>query len=318
MLNQSRVSGLQLLNIRQGRNMLEQKLSILLVEDDPQDLELIESYLRETTEFIPELHFAERLSEVEEQLSTVEISIILLDLGLPDSRGLESIRMLRREYPEIPIIVFTGLNDEEVGIESVQEGAQDYLVKGQIDTQILTRSIRYGIERARLVQEIESIRIKRRQDREVDAWQLLAGPGLSSITAQAMGLKPVSVEYPKLFADLAAEFGQLLEKAIEERIYKVEHCICEELRNISEQLGSLKAGPRDVVEIHSDSIGSLIDGVTPQIAEAVLEEGRIMLVQLMGYLASYYRNYYITGGQPEIPNTMEAHRRNATEVERQT
>ncbi len=298
--------------------MKEQKLSILLVENDPQDIELIEEYLKKTTEFTPVLHFASKLSEAERQLSAVAVDLILLDAGLPDSQGLESIRELRKKHPGIPVIVLTGLDDEEVGIKAVQKGAQDYLAKGQIDTQILTRSIRYGIERARLVQEIERIRIKKRQNREVDAWQLLAGPRLSPVTAQALRLKPVCAEYPKLFADLTREFSKLLEKAIEERIYKVEHCICEELRNISEQLGSLKAGPRDVVELHSDSVGSLIDGVTPQKAEAVLEEGRIMLVQLMGYLASYYRNYFISGGKPEIPNAMEAGRRNLAEVERQT
>jgi PAS domain-containing protein len=84
-----------------------------------------------------------------ERLVEGGIDVVLLDLGLPDSRGLETLNRAHTQAPEVPIVVLTGLADETVGVKAVQEGAQDYLVKGQVDGDVLVRAIRYGIERKR-------------------------------------------------------------------------------------------------------------------------------------------------------------------------
>jgi FixJ family two-component response regulator len=75
------------------------------------------------------------------------VEVVLLDLGLPDSQGLETLRKVYAQVSEMPIVVLTGLNDEMVGVQAINEGAQDYLIKGQVDTQLLRRTIRYAIER---------------------------------------------------------------------------------------------------------------------------------------------------------------------------
>src|SRR5207249_1986187 len=79
---------------------------------------------------------------------------VLLDLSLPDSHGLETFRRMRAGAPQAPIILLTGLDDETLGMQSVQEGAQDYLVKGQVTGQLLVRAIRYAIERKRAQDEL--------------------------------------------------------------------------------------------------------------------------------------------------------------------
>ncbi len=87
------------------------------------------------------------MSGAEAHLSEHAVDIILLDLGLPDSQGLDAVRRVRAAAPRIPLVVLTGLDDESLATQSLQEGAQDYLIKGQIETRGLVRSLRYAIER---------------------------------------------------------------------------------------------------------------------------------------------------------------------------
>jgi signal transduction histidine kinase len=124
-------------------------LNILLVEDNPGDARLLNELLREGALRFT-LRHAVRLSEAQEALASEAADVILLDLSLPDAHGMDTIRRMLSAAGEAPILVLTGLNDEELAVEAVQAGAQDYLVKGQVDSVLLGRSIRYGIERKRL------------------------------------------------------------------------------------------------------------------------------------------------------------------------
>jgi DNA-binding NarL/FixJ family response regulator len=94
-----------------------------------------------------------RLSEGLSRLKKGGIDIVLLDLGLPDSSGLNSFRELYQENSGIPIMVMTGLADETIGMQAVQEGAQDYVIKGTVEGKLLGRIIRFAIERKRLLEE---------------------------------------------------------------------------------------------------------------------------------------------------------------------
>src|SRR6187549_2203340 len=87
------------------------------------------------------------MSDAELRLAAPAVDVILLDLGLPDAEGLEAVRRAHAAAPRVPLLVLTGLDDESLAIRALQEGAQDYLVKGQIETRGLLRAIRYAIER---------------------------------------------------------------------------------------------------------------------------------------------------------------------------
>jgi diguanylate cyclase (GGDEF)-like protein len=122
-------------------------IRILLVEDNPDDALLIEKMLKKTNVRF-ELKCVELLSSAREQIQADGFDIILLDLGLPDSLGgVATITKLNEVRPEAPIIVLTGFADEDTGIQAVKEGAQDYLIKGQVESNLLIRSINYAIER---------------------------------------------------------------------------------------------------------------------------------------------------------------------------
>ena len=131
--------------------MADKLISILLIEDNPGDRRLISEMLAEASANEPgiafDVQYADRLQLAIEYLGQHRAEVILLDLGLPDSQGLDTLKRVYSEVPELPIVVLTGLNDELIGVQAVNKGAQDYLIKGQVDTHLLRRTIRYAIER---------------------------------------------------------------------------------------------------------------------------------------------------------------------------
>ncbi len=125
------------------------QVNVLLIEDNPGDARLIREMLAETRGVTFSLECAESLSAGLEILRDRTFDVVLLDLALPDSDGLATLPSLRSGAPRVPVvIVMSGLGDEEVAVQSLHEGAQDYLVKGQVDAGLLTRAIRYAIGRA--------------------------------------------------------------------------------------------------------------------------------------------------------------------------
>ena len=123
-------------------------ICILLVEDNPGDADLIRELLPETGPHRFEVKWVQRLAEVFPCLCG-SIDLIVLDLGLPDSVGLDTLRAVLGEASEIPIVVLTGNDDEQAGIEAVKTGAQDYLIKGNVSMPLLTRVFSHALERHR-------------------------------------------------------------------------------------------------------------------------------------------------------------------------
>lgn len=130
--------------------LFDKPVNILIIEDNPGDVELIKAMLEETRINKFELVWRDELKEGIEYLEQRTADIILLDLTLPDGSGLSTFTKLHEKYPLIPTIILTGLNDTDLAIDSVKAGAQDYLVKGAIDSTLISRSILYSIERERL------------------------------------------------------------------------------------------------------------------------------------------------------------------------
>ena len=120
---------------------------LLLVEDNPGDARLLREMFNELGLHRTELTHVECMSDAEKHLSEHAVDIIVLDLGLPDAQGLGAVRRAHTAAPHVPLVVLTGLDDESLAAEALQEGAQDYLIKGQIDARGLLRALRYAIER---------------------------------------------------------------------------------------------------------------------------------------------------------------------------
>ena len=128
--------------------------TVLLVEDNPGDARLLREMLQEEGLYSSELLHADSMGRAEKILAEHAVDIILLDLGLPDAQGLEAVRRAHAVAPRVPLVVLTGLDDEVLAAQTLQEGAQDYLIKGQItssagqvETRGLLRALRYAVER---------------------------------------------------------------------------------------------------------------------------------------------------------------------------
>jgi PAS domain S-box-containing protein len=134
--------------------MTNQCLKVLLVEDDLGDIFLLQTLLSQAEQVQFDFVCATCLLEGLNNLTDVAFDIVLLDLSLPDSMGLDTINRIRNYTVDVPIIVLTGLNDEVIAMQAMQAGAQDYLAKDDLDVNVLIRAIRYAVERHRLQTEL--------------------------------------------------------------------------------------------------------------------------------------------------------------------
>jgi len=130
------------------------KLRILIVEDNPADADLIREMLPQTDSLHFQAESVHRLSGALARLERRDIDLVLLDLGLPDSQGLPTFHALRKAAPDIPVIVLSGNDDQDLAIAAVRDGAQDYLVKGRFGGDLLVRAARYALEREHLILEL--------------------------------------------------------------------------------------------------------------------------------------------------------------------
>jgi diguanylate cyclase (GGDEF)-like protein len=133
---------------------------VLLIEDDLDTVRLVRGLLAQASLATFDLVSVGTLSEALKQLSDGQFDAVLTDLSLPDSRGPDTFRKIEERFPEVPIVVFTGVYDESLGIKALQQGAQDFLTKRPIDLQLLDRAILYAIERQRVRRELEELALQ--------------------------------------------------------------------------------------------------------------------------------------------------------------
>lgn len=129
-------------------------LTILTVEDNPSDLFLLEHMLKSSGLAVGQLYSAACIRDAYALLIAKEIDVVLLDLTLPDSFGLHTFIYLKPVVQRIPVIILTGLSDTNVALEAIKEGAQDYLVKGELTEGLLAKAIQYSMERKRTLENL--------------------------------------------------------------------------------------------------------------------------------------------------------------------
>jgi signal transduction histidine kinase len=136
--------------------MVNERIKVFLFEDNPMDVDLMKLFLGRKAGFHFDVEVAERLSTGMERLAQKRYDVILADLGLPDSWGLDTFTKVHEAFPDIPVIVLTGLDDEYLALRAMNQGAQDYLVKGELTSGLLLKAIRYAIERQKILTELKN------------------------------------------------------------------------------------------------------------------------------------------------------------------
>ncbi len=273
---------------------------VLLIEDKIKNVKLLQDLLSKSqySSLAKGLTFlitsTDTLKESFGLLQDQQFDVILLDLDLPDSQGLNTLIKLREAVPSTPIIVEMDGQNEGAVVKSFQLGADGYLQIKNLDSNLLVYEIRLGIERQKYRAKINQQQQEISQAQEfANLDSLIKSSGETSVTARLFGAYPLQESLPDVFDELVETYGKLLELSLEQRIYKVDYNISEKLRNLGEKLGFLKASPRDTIEIHTKVLKEKSKDASVAKAQAYVVEGRLMILELMGYLASFYRKYYI-------------------------
>jgi PAS domain S-box-containing protein/putative nucleotidyltransferase with HDIG domain len=179
--------------------MEARRIKLLLVEDNPGDARLLQEYLREDERVQFELEHVERLGACLESLAREEPHVILVDLGLPDSQGLDTFTKIHEQAPDVPIVVMTGLKDSDQALVAVQAGAQDYLVKDEAGAGVLVRALQYAIQRK------QAELVTRRHAENMNSVAYL-GRGLAIAGSPAEIFESLGQGIQQLFPDIATLF----------------------------------------------------------------------------------------------------------------
>lgn len=196
--------------------------TVLLVEDNPADARLLEHFLERATGKQYAFVRVETLSSALKVASEVKFDTILLDLSLPDSQGLDTLERMYEATPNVPIVVLTGLDDEEVAIAALREGAQDYLIKNEIHANVLTRAIHYAIERQQMRAQLQASELRYRgivEDRTEFICRFLPN-GIITFANEAycryFGKKPQEIVGQRFFPKMPTEDWLAVQEHFEE------------------------------------------------------------------------------------------------------
>lgn len=191
---------------------MTRRIRVLLIEDNPGDARLIRETLAGASHANFEVECFDRLSTGLTRLGKGDIDVVLLDLSLPDARGLEAFVEAHTQVPHTPIVVLTGLDDQASALKAVESGAQDYLVKGQTDTELLARSLLYAVERHRMLTQLGKLAVMKERERIAmdlhdDVIQSLVGAGM---LLQVVAADSEAHEYRPKIQSVTAELSRLV------------------------------------------------------------------------------------------------------------
>ncbi len=262
------------------------RIHILLVEDDPQDAFLLRKLLAEDGANPLELAWVERLSEGLARLQKGSFDVVLLDLSLPDSQGLQTFTHLYQAHAEVPIVVLTGVNDDALAVAAVKAGAQDYLVKGQFDTHLLQRAIRYAIERYRLQVALEQSRLREQEERE-RAENLRHRQSYLAIAEGNARADVIAGIAEDVLDSIASRYQKIVLHYVR-AVRAGEDRPSQSIRVFAAELASLRFGARDIIHLHLRFLDAFVDRFLPQEQRALSNDARLGLLEVMGELLDIY------------------------------
>ena len=214
-------------------------------------------------------------AEAAERVERGGVDVVLL--ALPGAeRGLLPLVELRATAPEVPVVVLASAADEPLAVKAVQLGATDYLIGERVYGTLLARCVQHAVEAERVRAQL------RRHEAE---WPSSLRPGGDG-EGRAASLRAA---LPQSFEELVDDYARLLDQAVEQVVFRVEHPLEAAVRHLARRAGELRAGPRDIVEIHATAIKGKRRETGPQRMRLYVAEGQVRLLEVMGHLVTYYR-----------------------------
>lgn len=237
-----------------------------------------------------EVTLAEDLAGAEEQLTSHQFDLVMLDLALPDSQGMDTLLAVVELAPASPIIIITGKTDVDFGERALLAGAHDFLVKGRYTSADLRRCVRFAVARQRRMEE-SRLMTARWSDTDGN------GPDGHPLRNGAQGLVPrlsrrvpVQEVFPEAFAELVATYARLVPLRLEEQGLRVDYRVSSSSRALAGELGRLRGRAHDLAEVHLTALQRLAEGATKPRSRALNASADSLLLETLGHLVSYYRD----------------------------
>lgn len=270
--------------------MIETAFKVLLVEDNNKFTDLVRDAL--ACEGTPQEYDIVVVSRMDKALDVADdggFDLILLGISVPNADSIEDMKSLCIRSQGTPIVVLTGENDTAFASQAIQSGTRDCLCGNEVSAPLLRRVAGYAIERNRIQRRLDELRTKTEREEEISKLATLCGPSNLTTTLKSLSSAPLVDARPKEFSAEIKNYGTLLDRLLSASDEDEKNVIKEDLHGLADRLGALNAGPRDLVEIHKAALSQRLQGPFITDSSASIEEGRLLLLQLMGHLVSYYR-----------------------------
>lgn len=237
-------------------------------------------------------HDVQWVSDHREALALLDhedVDLVLLDATDGGESAITPVSLLRNRAPLVPIIVLAPSVDEMTTSRLLRAGAEDCLVNTDGFAHSLARAIHHAIDRSRYQAANPAARGLDARDAEFSTLRTLCGPLPLPVTGRSFGDRPFPERAREVYGTLVDGYGALLDGALERRRSGDSAPFEERVDRLVDKLGAYNAGPRDIIELHKLAIEKRVPGASSQRARAYIEEGRLLLLQVMGQLVSFYR-----------------------------
>lgn len=264
-------------------------ITVGCIEDHDPDAHLLKHALEVGRIAIDHFYRATDLAGLAQMLDVHTVDLILLDLGLPDSAGVDTVVHARELAGNLPIIVLTG--SEQNGVEAIASGADDFLSKDLIGAGQLARIVTYAVERHRLRIRLEEMEHERDIDRIAQGTVL----GSSTVSARMLGDVPLRELAPDVHNDSVATFTEVVRDRLRRNAMGASVADDHRMRLLGERLAGRNAGPDDVVRLLADSVDRQRQQLGPAQFGPFVREARLALIELMGFVLANYRRHALVG-----------------------
>lgn len=264
--------------------MADIAIAIGCVEDHEPDVALLKHALAQSRIDIKTFLHATTLHGLGAMIDA-DVDVVLLDLGLPDSQGMDTVQRARKIAGSIPLIVLTGSN--ESGLQAISAGADDFLDKDLIGGGQLARVISYAAERHRLRVRLEQLE----SERELESIRQRSRPSNAQLASQLLGERSLRDVAPEIYEQSVDEFVMVVRTRLHNNAMGTADSEDKQMRALGERIALRNAGPDDVVSILTEAVDRQRLHVGPAQFGPFVREARVALIELMGFVLAFYRRH---------------------------
>ncbi len=263
--------------------MADEKLRVLLVEDDDFDQKRVAELLRQTEHPSVVLELVSKLGPALERISAGKLDAVLLDVNLPDSAGLATVRAALSRAVGVPVVVLTGDDDTDLALDAMRVGAQDYVPKASLESGLLQRVLVHAVERQRLLNDLS---------KRYAAWTTV----VRSLRTLESG-EALQKTNPATFREVVAVYSGMLERTAEGMPSGEAHRAT--VSELARRMTAARAGVSDLLDVHLAALGRRIELESQ--AGRTREQEQLLILELMGNMVSSYRVIAIKASADRAP-----------------